>query len=217
MRCPHFPSPRPRGLLRKQVTEDHESVVKLKSTCTLNQCALHFSTGADFVRHNIKQLSRIYPSGLRTDSSNYNPRELWNVGCQIGEEKSFSSNCAHPNRVDELLEWRHIWLFSPSGPELPDSGSGDGSQRRVVCTEPLLRLRTQAQLLERQPHNIQPGETPRAARLQTHALLHPGEQIFSNDQKQKHLDQCLSLITWGPPLTTVSRTYNGVIGICTLN
>ncbi|XP_077436235.1 1-phosphatidylinositol 4,5-bisphosphate phosphodiesterase delta-4 [Vanacampus margaritifer] len=39
--------------------------------------------GADFVRHNVKQLSRIYPSGLRTDSSNYNPQELWNVGCQI--------------------------------------------------------------------------------------------------------------------------------------
>ncbi|XP_057707966.1 1-phosphatidylinositol 4,5-bisphosphate phosphodiesterase delta-4 isoform X2 [Corythoichthys intestinalis] len=39
--------------------------------------------GADFVQHNVKQLSRIYPSGLRTDSSNYNPTELWNVGCQI--------------------------------------------------------------------------------------------------------------------------------------
>ncbi|XP_077473899.1 1-phosphatidylinositol 4,5-bisphosphate phosphodiesterase delta-4-like [Stigmatopora argus] len=40
-------------------------------------------SGEDFVRHNVKQLSRIYPSGLRTDSSNYNPTELWNVGCQI--------------------------------------------------------------------------------------------------------------------------------------
>uniref|UniRef100_A0A8C5D084 Phosphoinositide phospholipase C n=1 Tax=Gadus morhua TaxID=8049 RepID=A0A8C5D084_GADMO len=39
--------------------------------------------GADFVQHNIRQLSRIYPSGLRTVSSNYNPQELWNVGCQI--------------------------------------------------------------------------------------------------------------------------------------
>uniref|UniRef100_A0A8C4IB68 Phosphoinositide phospholipase C n=1 Tax=Dicentrarchus labrax TaxID=13489 RepID=A0A8C4IB68_DICLA len=29
------------------------------------------------------QMSRIYPSGLRTDSSNYNPQEMWNVGCQI--------------------------------------------------------------------------------------------------------------------------------------
>ncbi|XP_070770200.1 1-phosphatidylinositol 4,5-bisphosphate phosphodiesterase delta-4 isoform X2 [Enoplosus armatus] len=39
--------------------------------------------GADFVQYNSRQLSRIYPSGLRTDSSNYNPQEMWNVGCQI--------------------------------------------------------------------------------------------------------------------------------------
>ncbi|KAM4608994.1 1-phosphatidylinositol 4,5-bisphosphate phosphodiesterase delta-4 [Polymixia lowei] len=39
--------------------------------------------GPDFVQHNTKHLSRIYPSGMRTDSSNYNPQELWNVGCQI--------------------------------------------------------------------------------------------------------------------------------------
>ncbi|XP_054643377.1 1-phosphatidylinositol 4,5-bisphosphate phosphodiesterase delta-4-like [Dunckerocampus dactyliophorus] len=39
--------------------------------------------GTDFVQHNSVQLSRIYPSGLRTDSSNYNPQEMWNVGCQI--------------------------------------------------------------------------------------------------------------------------------------
>ncbi|XP_010750245.2 1-phosphatidylinositol 4,5-bisphosphate phosphodiesterase delta-4 [Larimichthys crocea] len=39
--------------------------------------------GADFVQYNTRQLSRIYPSGLRTDSSNYNPQEMWNVGCQI--------------------------------------------------------------------------------------------------------------------------------------
>ncbi|XP_068185879.1 1-phosphatidylinositol 4,5-bisphosphate phosphodiesterase delta-4 isoform X2 [Antennarius striatus] len=39
--------------------------------------------GTRFVQHNTKHLSRIYPSGLRTDSSNYNPQEMWNVGCQI--------------------------------------------------------------------------------------------------------------------------------------
>lgn len=30
------------------------------------------------------KLSRIYPAGSRTDSSNYNPVPMWNVGCQIG-------------------------------------------------------------------------------------------------------------------------------------
>lgn len=36
-----------------------------------------------FIRHNIDKLSRIYPAGSRTDSSNYNPVPLWNAGCQI--------------------------------------------------------------------------------------------------------------------------------------
>uniref|UniRef100_S4S058 Phosphoinositide phospholipase C n=1 Tax=Petromyzon marinus TaxID=7757 RepID=S4S058_PETMA len=39
--------------------------------------------GNEFVRHNTLQLSRVYPAGRRTDSSNYNPQEFWNVGCQI--------------------------------------------------------------------------------------------------------------------------------------
>ncbi|KAI7791219.1 putative 1-phosphatidylinositol 4 [Triplophysa rosa] len=39
--------------------------------------------GAEFVLHNARQLSRVYPSGLRTDSSNFNPQDMWNVGCQI--------------------------------------------------------------------------------------------------------------------------------------
>uniref|UniRef100_A0A1A7YRZ6 Phosphoinositide phospholipase C n=1 Tax=Iconisemion striatum TaxID=60296 RepID=A0A1A7YRZ6_9TELE len=39
--------------------------------------------GAEFVRYNSRQLSRTYPSGLRTDSSNYNPQDMWSTGCQI--------------------------------------------------------------------------------------------------------------------------------------
>uniref|UniRef100_A0A673LYW6 Phosphoinositide phospholipase C n=1 Tax=Sinocyclocheilus rhinocerous TaxID=307959 RepID=A0A673LYW6_9TELE len=39
--------------------------------------------GAEFVLHNARQLSRVYPSGLRTDSSNFNPQDMWNTGCQI--------------------------------------------------------------------------------------------------------------------------------------
>nr|pir 1-phosphatidylinositol-4,5-bisphosphate phosphodiesterase (EC 3.1.4.11) delta-2 - bovine [Bos taurus] len=39
--------------------------------------------GDEFVQHNAWQLSRVYPSGLRTDSSNYNPQEFWNAGCQM--------------------------------------------------------------------------------------------------------------------------------------
>ncbi|TSO05367.1 1-phosphatidylinositol 4,5-bisphosphate phosphodiesterase delta-1 [Bagarius yarrelli] len=38
----------------------------------------------EYIHHNVDKLSRIYPSGaIRTNSSNYNPVPLWNVGCQI--------------------------------------------------------------------------------------------------------------------------------------
>ncbi|XP_068460194.1 1-phosphatidylinositol 4,5-bisphosphate phosphodiesterase delta-3-A-like isoform X1 [Clinocottus analis] len=40
-------------------------------------------SGISFVRHNSHKLSRIYPSGQRLQSSNYNPQEMWNAGCQI--------------------------------------------------------------------------------------------------------------------------------------
>lgn len=45
--------------------------------------------GTQMVQYNTRQLSRIYPSGLRTDSSNYNPQDMWSVGCQIGQTFSF--------------------------------------------------------------------------------------------------------------------------------
>ncbi|XP_022534882.2 1-phosphatidylinositol 4,5-bisphosphate phosphodiesterase delta-1b isoform X1 [Astyanax mexicanus] len=35
------------------------------------------------IRHNVDKLSRVYPSPLRTDSSNFDPMPLWNAGCQI--------------------------------------------------------------------------------------------------------------------------------------
>jgi hypothetical protein len=37
----------------------------------------------DYVKYTKKHLSRIYPKGLRTDSSNYNPIPHWNVGSQL--------------------------------------------------------------------------------------------------------------------------------------
>ncbi|XP_078392571.1 1-phosphatidylinositol 4,5-bisphosphate phosphodiesterase delta-1a isoform X1 [Cetorhinus maximus] len=40
-------------------------------------------TAKPFIHLNTRQLSRIYPAGLRTDSSNYSPLDMWNAGCQI--------------------------------------------------------------------------------------------------------------------------------------
>lgn len=39
---------------------------------------------AQYLRFNQHQLSRIYPSPYRVDSSNYNPQPFWNAGCQMG-------------------------------------------------------------------------------------------------------------------------------------
>lgn len=39
--------------------------------------------GRQWLHHNVRQLSRVYPKGLRIDSSNFNPALLWNVGCQM--------------------------------------------------------------------------------------------------------------------------------------
>ncbi|XP_064601802.1 inactive phospholipase C-like protein 2 [Liolophura sinensis] len=37
----------------------------------------------EFVNHNKYFMSRVYPNGMRVDSSNYNPQDLWNCGCQM--------------------------------------------------------------------------------------------------------------------------------------
>ncbi|XP_069564218.1 1-phosphatidylinositol 4,5-bisphosphate phosphodiesterase zeta-1-like isoform X1 [Brachyistius frenatus] len=41
------------------------------------------ASGPDFVQHNQRFISRIYPAASRTSSSNYNPQEFWNMGSQI--------------------------------------------------------------------------------------------------------------------------------------
>ena len=39
---------------------------------------------ASLVEYNRRQFSRIYPAGSRIDSSNFDPVQMWNVGCQLG-------------------------------------------------------------------------------------------------------------------------------------
>ncbi|NXY33996.1 PLCZ1 phosphodiesterase, partial [Pomatorhinus ruficollis] len=37
----------------------------------------------EFIAHTTRFITRIYPKGTRMSSSNYNPQEFWNVGCQM--------------------------------------------------------------------------------------------------------------------------------------
>ena len=41
--------------------------------------------GPQFVKYNCRQMSRLYPGGIRQDSSNLNPLSGWNAGCQMGK------------------------------------------------------------------------------------------------------------------------------------
>ncbi|XP_023617029.1 1-phosphatidylinositol 4,5-bisphosphate phosphodiesterase delta-4 [Myotis lucifugus] len=64
-------------------SREHYRFYELSSFSETKAKNLIKETGNEFVQHNAWQLSRVYPSGLRTDSSNYNPQEFWNAGCQM--------------------------------------------------------------------------------------------------------------------------------------
>ncbi|NWQ74759.1 PLCD4 phosphodiesterase, partial [Columbina picui] len=66
-----------------QEARSHSRPSEISSLAESKARKLIRDAGNEFVRHNACQLTRIYPSGMRTDSSNYNPQEMWNAGCQI--------------------------------------------------------------------------------------------------------------------------------------
>ncbi|NXX21184.1 PLCD4 phosphodiesterase, partial [Podargus strigoides] len=66
-----------------QEARSHSRPSEISSLAEAKARKLIRDMGNEFVRHNTWQLTRIYPSGMRTDSSNYSPQEMWNVGCQI--------------------------------------------------------------------------------------------------------------------------------------
>ncbi|XP_037400183.1 1-phosphatidylinositol 4,5-bisphosphate phosphodiesterase delta-3-A-like [Pygocentrus nattereri] len=84
-------------------------------------------TWTSFLQHNSQHLSRTYPSGQRLQSSNYNPQDMWNVGCQIvalnfqtdGEQMDLNRGCFLPNG--------HCgYVLKPSFLCQPDTGGGPG-------------------------------------------------------------------------------------------
>uniref|UniRef100_A0A1A8P8Z8 Phosphoinositide phospholipase C n=1 Tax=Nothobranchius rachovii TaxID=451742 RepID=A0A1A8P8Z8_9TELE len=62
-----------------------------KSQNPWEMCSFHESVAlglasespGDYVNHNKRFLSRVYPNPMRIDSSNMNPQDLWKCGCQI--------------------------------------------------------------------------------------------------------------------------------------
>uniref|UniRef100_A0A3B4WH43 Phosphoinositide phospholipase C n=1 Tax=Seriola lalandi dorsalis TaxID=1841481 RepID=A0A3B4WH43_SERLL len=68
-----------------------------------------------YIRHNVDKLSRIYPAGSRTDSSNYNPVPLWNAGCQI-VALNFQTNCTDMdvNQGRFLVNGKSGYILKPA-------------------------------------------------------------------------------------------------------
>ncbi|KAM3927984.1 1-phosphatidylinositol 4,5-bisphosphate phosphodiesterase delta-1 isoform 2-T2 [Leptodactylus fuscus] len=62
---------------------EHQSFYEMSSLTESKALKLANESGNSFIRHNSRQLTRIYPDGMRTDSSNYSAVDMWNVGCQI--------------------------------------------------------------------------------------------------------------------------------------
>ncbi|KAJ9586061.1 hypothetical protein L9F63_020294, partial [Diploptera punctata] len=58
-----------------------------REMCSLSESAagkLVHSSAEDFTDYNKMFLTRVFPDGNRVDSSNYNPQDFWNCGCQFG-------------------------------------------------------------------------------------------------------------------------------------
>uniref|UniRef100_A0A673CNZ3 Phosphoinositide phospholipase C n=1 Tax=Sphaeramia orbicularis TaxID=375764 RepID=A0A673CNZ3_9TELE len=63
--------------------KDNQAFYEMSSFKESKAFSLAQNSATAYIHHNMDKLSRIYPAGSRTDSSNYNPVPMWNVGCQI--------------------------------------------------------------------------------------------------------------------------------------
>ncbi|NXC34856.1 PLCZ1 phosphodiesterase, partial [Campylorhamphus procurvoides] len=63
--------------LQNQKCYENNSIGEVKARKFVKQSA------KEFISHTTRFITRIYPKGTRMTSSNYNPQEFWNVGCQM--------------------------------------------------------------------------------------------------------------------------------------
>lgn len=86
--------------------KDNQAFYEMSSFKESKAFGLAQNSGTAYMHHNMDKLSRIYPAGSRTDSSNYNPVPMWNVGCQI-----VALNFQTPSKEMHLNQGR----FLPNG------------------------------------------------------------------------------------------------------
>uniref|UniRef100_A0A673ABQ2 Phosphoinositide phospholipase C n=1 Tax=Sphaeramia orbicularis TaxID=375764 RepID=A0A673ABQ2_9TELE len=113
-------------------------------------------SGKLFARHNSKQLSRIYPSGQRLQSSNYDPQEMWNGGCQMvalnfqtpGEQMDLNQGRFLPNgRCGYVLKPSFLCSSTTNfNPENTGGGPGHVPTQltiRIISAQQLPKINTE--------------------------------------------------------------------------
>ncbi|KAF7669274.1 hypothetical protein LDENG_00203320 [Lucifuga dentata] len=86
--------------------KDNQAFYEMSSFKESKALKLAETSATAYIHHNMDKLSRIYPAGSRTDSSNYNPVPMWNAGCQI-----VALNFQTPSKEMHLNQGR----FLPNG------------------------------------------------------------------------------------------------------
>ncbi|XP_069618854.1 1-phosphatidylinositol 4,5-bisphosphate phosphodiesterase zeta-1 [Ranitomeya imitator] len=66
-----------------QYSRENQKFYEINSLSEQEAQKLVQSSAPEFVHHTCRFLTRIYPKGSRTGSSNFYPSEFWNVGCQM--------------------------------------------------------------------------------------------------------------------------------------
>ncbi|CAM4716461.1 unnamed protein product [Caretta caretta] len=99
-------------------------------------------SGNGLVRYNTRQLSRIYPLGLKMNSSNYNPQEMWNAGCQLVALNFQTPGCEMDlNHGRFLVNGRCGYVLKPSFLRSrqtsfdPESGRGPGHRATLLLVK----------------------------------------------------------------------------------
>ncbi|KAF7241793.1 1-phosphatidylinositol 4,5-bisphosphate phosphodiesterase delta-4 [Varanus komodoensis] len=136
-----------------QHSHSHYKPYEMSSFAESKARKLIREAGNDFVRHNAWQLTRIFPSGMRTDSSNYNPQEMWNAGCHMvalnfqtaGAEMDlydglFSQNgcCGYTLKPSFMRDYETT--FSPENPQSRGEGNPLNLTIKVISGQQLPKM-----------------------------------------------------------------------------
>uniref|UniRef100_A0A2K5VNW9 Phosphoinositide phospholipase C n=1 Tax=Macaca fascicularis TaxID=9541 RepID=A0A2K5VNW9_MACFA len=113
--------------------------------------------GNSFVRHNARQLTRVYPLGLRMNSANYSPQEMWNSGCQL-----VALNFQTPGYEMDLNAGRFLvngqcgYVLKPACLRQPDStfDPEDPGPPRTTLSVQVLTAQQLPKLNAEKPHSI---------------------------------------------------------------